>query len=374
MKAKFTKLFSAVLALAIFVPGVAKAQEKEGFRLVEPERVEFNPYWYMQAQIGGGYTIGETNTFKKLLSPAAALNFGYRMVPCFSVRVGASGWQGKGYMIQPEMNYKFNYVQGNLDAILSLTTAFCGFNPDRVLDVYLGVGIGGAYGFNNDEAVDYFNKYGQYEKLWRDHRWFLAGRGILGLDINLSSVFALNIEANANMLPDSWNSKNGKNKDWQFNGLIGCTVKFGSNKKVIPAVYEEIPVAPAPAPAPKPTPKPVEQPKVEKVQPMQQDIFFLINSSVIREEEMVKVNMLSEFMKKNPNFKVTITGYADKETGTGPYNMALSKKRAEAVAAALEATGIDASRISLDADGDTVQPFAAAEYTKNRVAICITKD
>lgn len=372
MKRSISRIFSMLVALAILVPSVAKAQEKEGYRLIEPERVEFNPYWFMQAQVGGAYTVGETGDFGKLLAPAAALNVGYRALPWLGFRAGFSGWEGRGYMIYPEMKYKFNYVQGNLDALLSLTNMFCGFNPDRVLDVYLGVGVGGAYGFNNDDAENYQKLYNEYRKLWEGHRWFLAGRGILGVDINLSSVFAINVEANANLMPDSWNSKDGRNSDWQFNGLIGCTVKFGSNKKVIPAVYEEIPAPPAPKPEPKPQPKP--QPVVEKVQPMTQNVFFLINSAKIRPEEMEKVVALSEFMKKNPGFNVTITGYADKETGTGPYNMKLSQKRAQGVAEALEATGIDASRIKVAADGDTVQPFAADEYTKNRVAICVTKE
>lgn len=375
MKAKLTKLSFVLLVLAMLFPGVANAQEKEGFRLVTPESVEFNPYWYMQAQIGGAYTVGETSTFKKLVSPAAALNFGYRMVPWFGLRAGFSGWQGKGYVVVPEMNYKFNYVQGNFDAIVSLTNAFCGFNPSRVLDVYLGVGIGGAYGFHNNQAENFYDAHGVFEKLWRGHRWFLAGRGILGMDINLSSVFALNIEANANMMPDSWNSKYGNNKDWQFNGLIGCTVKFGSNKRVIPAVYEEeivevVVAEPEPEPAPKEEPKPV----VEKIQPMTQDVFFLLDSSVVRPDELDKVSELAEFMKKNPSYKVTVTGYADKETGTAPYNMTLSEKRAKAVAEALESYGIDPSRITVDADGDTVQPFDASEYTKNRVAICVTEE
>lgn len=361
--------------MVILAPGLSKAQEKEGYRLIQPETVEFNPYWYMQAQIGGGYTIGETNSFFKLTSPAAAINFGYRAVPWFGFRFGASGWQGKGYMVSPKLNYKWDYVQGNLDAIVSLTNAFCGFNPDRVVDAYIGVGIGGAYGWHNNQAVDYYNKYGEFQKLWKNHRWFLAGRGILGVDFNTSSVFAINVEVNANMMPDSWNSKNGANVDWQFNALVGFTLKFGSNKKVTPAVYEEIVeetvVVEEPAPAPEPEPAPAP---VEKVQPMQQDIFFLINSYKIRQEEMVKVNQLIDFMKKNDNCKVTITGYADKETGTGAFNMSLSKKRAQAVADALKVAGIDSSRIILDADGDTVQPFPESEYTKNRVAICITKE
>ena len=49
----------------------------------------------------------------------------------------------------------------------------------------------------------------------------------------------------------------------------------------------------------------------------------------------------------------------------------LSQKRAKAVAAALAAKGIDASRVDVDFKGDTVQPFDGVE--KNRVTICVAE-
>lgn len=365
-----------MLAISVLPAIDARAQEREGFNLIQPERVEFKPYWYIQPQIGGGITIGETHDITKLISPAAALNVGYRMRPCFGLRAGLSGWQGKGYMAAPEFDYKFDYAQANVDAILSLTNLVCGFNPNRVLDLYLGVGIGGAYGTDNKEAQNFKAVNGEFEKLWSDKRWFLAGRGIIDLDINLSSIFAINVEANVNMMPDSWNSKNGHNKDWQFNGMIGCTVKFGSNKRIIPAVYEEIVMdIPGPEPIvfsePVITTEPVAE--VENIEPIKEYIFFLINSDEIRPEEMAKVDRLVKFMKANSDFRVSVTGYADRETGTGPYNMKLSVKRAHAVADALIHAGIHANRITVSAEGDKVQPFTSSEYTKNRVAICITE-
>ncbi len=43
--------------------------------------LEFNPHWFGQIQGGAAYTIGETSVFKDLLSPAAALSFGYQFTP-----------------------------------------------------------------------------------------------------------------------------------------------------------------------------------------------------------------------------------------------------------------------------------------------------
>ena len=51
--------------------------------------------------------------------------------------------------------------------------------------------------------------------------------------------------------------------------------------------------------------------------------------------------------------------------------MMYAKGRAENVAKALTAAGIDAARITVDAKGDTVQPFA--ENDMNRVTIAIAE-
>ncbi|MCI9171662.1 OmpA family protein [uncultured Duncaniella sp.] len=366
----------AFTLLCSSLPFMASAQESSSSTSVKvTEEVEFNPHWFMQLQVGGGYTVGETD-FKHLVSPAAAVNVGYKFSPLFGLRVGASGWQAKGAWVSPMTHYKFNYVQGNVDAMLSLTNLFCGYNPYRTLDFYGFVGVGGAVGFHNNEANAIAAQGYHFEHLWSGKRAFIAGRAGLGVDINLNKCVALNLEANANLLPDHFNSKKGKNSDWQFNGLVGVTISFGKTKTKVIETVETVEVveqpqvtpAPQPAPAPAPEPAPVE---VKKPQPLKEDIFFTINSSKISEKESVKINELIEYLKANPEAKVSITGYADKGTGNATYNMKLSKFRAQSVADALRKGGIDTLRISVDAEGDTEQPFR--ENDMNRVAIAIAK-
>lgn len=335
----------------------------------------FNPHWFIQPQIGGAYTIGETS-FGDLVSPAAALSAGYRFTPAFGLRVGVSGWQARGSWVAPRGDYKFNYLQGNVDAMLSLTNLFCGFNPARVLDFYGFIGVGGAVGFHNNEAVALSKTGCGFEKLWTGKQFFPAGRAGLGLDINVSRTVAINIEVNANALPDKFNSKKGSKADWQFNALAGITYSFGGRSRTVVkaeeiVVVEEPAPAPAPAPEPEPAPAPAPAPVKEVPAPMVQDIFFTINSSTIDKENQAKIDALVEYMRANPESKITVTGYADKATGSSAYNMKISKRRAEAVAAALNAAGISESRITVDAKGDTVQPFA--EIVKNRVVIAITQ-
>ena len=73
-------------------------------------------------------------------------------------------------------------------------------------------------------------------------------------------------------------------------------------------------------------------------------------------------------LKENPKANVTITGYADVQTGNPKINMKYSQERAEALKKYITSKyGIDPSRIQTDAKGDTVQPFD--EGVKNRVSI-----
>ena len=223
------------------------AQEQQELKIKEPGRTEFVPHWYMQIQGGAAYTLGEAK-FGDLISPAAALNFGYKFTPAFALRFGVNGWQAKGgWVVNPNADYKYNFAQANVDAVFDLSNLLGNFNPTRTFNFYGFVGAGLNYAFNNDEAV-VLNQYphADLELLWEDSKLFGVGRVGLGMDIRLSDYVALNVEGNANILSDKFNSKKAGNVDWQFNALIGLTIKFNKGYKTIPPVY----YAPEPAPAP----------------------------------------------------------------------------------------------------------------------------
>ena len=88
-------------------------------------------------------------------------------------------------------------------------------------------------------------------------------------------------------------------------------------------------------------------------------------------EDETTINLMAEaFMKKYPNAKVVVSGYADKGTGNAKINARLAAQRADVVVNCLkENFGIAEDRITYDSYGDTVQPFA--ENDLNRVSICI---
>ena len=98
------------------------------------------------------------------------------------------------------------------------------------------------------------------------------------------------------------------------------------------------------------------------------NVFFLLDSSVIRKSEAEKITAIAEWMKANPEFKITIVGYADEETGKPASNLRLSERRVNNVKAALIKAGVAENLITTDFKGDTVRPFDVQE--QNRVVIC----
>lgn len=346
----------------------ASAQEKQ---IKEEGKIEFKPYWLMQVQVGAAHTVGEAK-FSDLISPSAAINVGYQFAPAWSARVGVSGWQAKGSWVAPRQDYQYKYLQGNADIVSDLSTLFCGFNPKRVFNGYVFAGVGLNRGFDNDEAVAIDAAGYKMDYLWTKGKFLVAGRLGLGCNLRLNDRLAINIEGNANVLSDKFNSKKAGNADWQFNALLGLTVKFGKGYKETPPVYYE----PEPVVVEQPKPAPVaEQPQPKKevvvVQPMKQDIFFALNSARIQDDQFAKINMLAEYLQKNPAAKVKVTGYADVNTGNPKINKTLSAQRAANVSDALKAKGIAADRIMTDSKGDTVQPYKTPE--ENRVSICIAE-
>jgi outer membrane protein OmpA-like peptidoglycan-associated protein len=93
---------------------------------------------------------------------------------------------------------------------------------------------------------------------------------------------------------------------------------------------------------------------------------FVINKAELTEQSNAYLYSIAQAYKDS---ELIVKGYADAKTGNPEYNMELSKKRAEVVKNKLIEYG--ATNVSIEALGDTVQPFANNDM--NRVAIVIKK-
>ena len=123
-------LTALVLGLSTIAAFAQTDGNTETRQIKEEGKTVFNPHWFMQVQAGASHTVGEAK-FGDLISPAAALNVGYQFTPLWGLRAGLSGWEAKGAWVSPQTIYKYNYLQGNVDATLNLSNLFCGYNPTR---------------------------------------------------------------------------------------------------------------------------------------------------------------------------------------------------------------------------------------------------
>ena len=100
-------------------------------------------------------------------------------------------------------------------------------------------------------------------------------------------------------------------------------------------------------------------------------VFFRQSSSKVDAMQKANVERLANYLKKNANAKVTISGYASPE-GNAEYNQKLSEKRAQSVKNLLvKEYGISESRI-IKTEGKGVGTiFETPKY--NRVSICVTE-
>lgn len=385
-------LLSSLLALGCTA---ASAQEAKTVNV-------FNPHGYLQVQIGGQETLGEIG-FGDLLSPNVQVGYGYNFNKVVGARVSLNAWQSKAgqEFLGQTYKWKWNYVAPMVDATFNLSNLFCGFNPNRLVNVGVFAGIGANIAWGNDEAataqsnmnaaytnlinsaygtttIPEANKVAKSDPalsyLWDGSKVRLTGRVGANVDFRVSERVSLGLEVSANTLNDRYNSKKAGNSDWYFNALVGAKFTLGKSytTKTVPApkpvekIIERIIEKPAPAPVPK------TETKQEAVdENFRRDIFFPIGNSNIAKSQTTKIAEIVTFMKENPDAKITLTGYADKGTGSAAFNDKIAARRAQTVYNTLAAKGVAKSRMIKKSMGSRVQPFE--ENDMNRVTICIAK-
>lgn len=343
-------------------------------------------HWFVGVQGGVSSTLTNYSPLK-LLSPVEAVYVGGYYNSVVGGRLHFSGFESKG--VFPDVNtalgardlkYKNRFYDANLDLLVNLTNLFSK-EKEHFLNLILVGGVGLNYSWHNKEVNCLINEYSlrdQAPEAWTSDRLTHNVRLGLQLEANISKHFAINLEADANNTNDRFNSKKSNSDDWRLTAALGVAYKFGFKKKaepvcVCPPKPIEVTPAPKPAPAavvepkpaPAPAPKPAPQPVVKKIN---ENVFYNIRSSKILPSEYDKIERVANFLKENPEAKVTITGYADANTGNPKINLKYSQQRANDLKKYITSKyGIDPSRIVTDAKGDTVQPFS--DSVKNRVSI-----
>ena len=382
---KLKKALLSCLMLAGVMTATAQEQTKTEY--------VHNPYWYVQVQAGGQYTLGEID-FSDLLSPNVQVAAGRQFSPVFGLRLAVNAWQSRaGWEFKDApvgtAKWKWQYVAPTVDATFNLSNLFCGYNPTRLFNFSVLAGLGANIGWGMDKESNWDNAalIGQHFKnsypenlqyAWEGTKVRMVARlGVAG-DFRISDKVSLGLEVNANTTSDRYNGKKAGNWDWYFNALAGVKINLGKTyttrtieapkapEKVIEKVIERVVEKPCPQPVMAPT-HAIER----KAEAFRRNVFFTIASTVIPRAEQQKVKEVADYLKANPNSKVNITGYSSRDNAH-KLNLRLSQQRAQAVYKMLvNQYKVAANRIKVDYKGDNEQPFA--EHVENQVAICIAE-
>ena len=371
-------MMTAVLAMGSLA---ASAQEAPKTEYV------FNPHWYVQAQVGAQYTLGEVK-FGDLISPNFQIGVGRQFTSLWGARFSINAWQSKGGINEyswtdgakvGKEKYNWKFIAPQLDATFNLSNAIAGFNPNRTVSVGLLAGIGANIAFSNDDAValaataDKHNHGSENLKYaWDGTKVRFLGRFGANVDFRIDDAWSIGVEATANVTTDKYNSKKAGNGDWYFNALVGVRYNIGKTystrtitppapvEKIVERIVEKIVEVPA---------KSEERVKGGK---LRREVFFTIGKNKISQDGFNKIQEVVDFMKKYPEATVTVTGYADRGTGSAKFNDRIAARRADVVETELVNRGIARDRIVKSSKGSRVQPFN--DNDMNRVTICIAED
>ncbi len=318
----------------------------------------------------------------------AAYNFGFGkwFSPYLGWRFNAVG----GAIHWQNINYdKAKYVNASVELMWDMFNSFK-VNPRRVFSIVPFVGVGGTYvwDYNNPQGND-LQRNGKVRK----DQWLLPVSAGIQFRFRLCKYVDFFAEGRFQLYGDNFNNTiSGNPIEANLTAIGGFNFNIGGSdfKSYNPCDYlgyintlnnqvndlrgelATTAAALAAAEAQLPCSEVTTAPAEAAAAPLLSTVRFKINSDVIEDYEQVNVYNIAQWMKANPNANVTIAGYADKDTGTFEYNMALSKRRAEAVRSALvNKYGINPDRLTMEAQGSSVQPYS--ENNWNRIVIFSNK-
>lgn len=337
---------------------------------------------FVGAGIGGMAVINDgvnTPTFNFNVS------LGKFITPVWAVRgqVGAL-WQT---LEEQETGYSAKnkkFVELNFDAMLNLTNWIGGYNPDRLLDLYLFAGPT----MNFSKAVD---AAAEIDAATGNTVWSFDADGMktrfgatagLGLGYDINDKWAINLEGRFGVTPSIFgNGSDCRKAESTVRVNLGATYTFGG-KKFIPAASkldqdainaevnkyrEEVAQLKSDLANAKGVERIVEKEVIKEVTvPAPMAVFFKIGSARLDDYAKVDIQLAAKAIKASGK-KYKVAGYCDKATGSVAGNQKLSEKRAQAVYDALIAEGVSADQLEFVGFGGTDNMFG--KNFLNRVVI-----
>jgi outer membrane protein OmpA-like peptidoglycan-associated protein len=394
-------LVMAVVGVVMVLPSKAIAQDddyvvvEEDVTIVDMSQCKdiyhssWKDNWFMQMGAGMNLPMLENylpdGTEKRHITAAYNMGFGKWMTPYLGWRMsalyGAIHWDNNVYS-------KAKYVNANFDLMWDMFNSVGGVNSDRVFSIVPFVGLGGTYTWDfspNTPAIR--TSYGD-----KPNQWTLPVSAGLQMRFRLCQYADFFIEGRAQFYGDNFNNcAYGDPVDVNITAIGGFSINFGgrnykaynpcgdlgyiaslndqvNNLRASLAVCSAaLADAEAQLPCPEVKPAPAAKPAPAKDAILLSTVRFARNSAVITDTEMVNVYNVAEWLMENPKQNIVIKGYADEQTGTSDYNMNLSRQRAQNVLNALVDYGVNASRLSIQAEGSSSQLYDTNDW--NRIVI-----
>ncbi|MDH6533567.1 OmpA family protein [Parabacteroides sp. 52] len=333
--------------------------------------------WFISIAGGGSILMGDHNSdadFGDRLNFAPSLSIGKWYSPTIGFRVQFNGGPIKSFGTNEDAQFKLDgtYLAAHADVLWDVTNLWAPYRESKVFRLIPWVGLGYAQRFESQGVT-------------RSESPTLNG-GILTA-FRLSKRVDLNVEAQASLMNETFNRVAYKKlTDAMLQATVGLTFKLGKTDfevlepmdyallndlngqiNALRAANDELSKRPVSCPeCPEPKATVVNNNTIDNV------VYFRLNSAVIDKNQQINIYNTSEFAKEN-NTPIKVIGYADKNTGTGTYNMGLSEKRAKAVAKQLvEKYGISSNQITIEWRGSDEQPYS--ENNWNRVVIMRAND
>lgn len=389
----------AACGTMLLTANVATAQEAvavEEVVVTETEAVKCADHYYSDGsnvflQLGAGMELPMTDRMKgdehhgRHITAAYNLALGKWFSPYLAWRVGAT----YSRMHVDVVGYnKASMINGNADLMWDMFNSFGGVNSGRFFSVipFVGVGVTRTWNWSNETAGmlpvtqsgEVKNRIWEFPvstglqmrfRLCNNVDFFAEGRYSLVGDEFDGVPMGQNVDQNLEVI-GGFNINFGGRNFQSFNpcNYLGYINQLNNQVNDLRAGLATCGAALAAAEAQLPCPEVVAVECPETQAPLLSTVRFTINSAKITSTETVNVYNIAQWMKANPEAKVVITGYADKNTGTSAYNMKLSERRAQNVFNMLtKEYGISADRLSIQAEGSTQQPYNVNNW--NRIVV-----
>jgi OmpA-OmpF porin, OOP family len=228
-------------------------------------------------------------------------------------------------------------LKGSSSNLSFMLNGYYDINTGTRFTPYVGFGFGGSY-FRLDKVA---TNATPSVPIANSGDYVFAYQPIVGVNFAITPQWLIGLEYRYFSTTDAKLKYSAAPAGTRF------TIDPTSHNVLASLTYHFNPPPPPPPPAPTPaavTPPPPPPPPVAA--PSRQDfiVFFDFDKSTLTPEGRKVVDAAAAAYKSGGRAKVSVSGYTDR-AGTPTYNMALSKRRADTVQAALIRDGVPANQI-----------------------------